>query len=406
MELDVPQHRHILGKEDTLTLAQSLFLQNKYRLLIDPIGSVSLDLADIIPDAILWDFTDDQHPITVNPLYDIPDDQKSIVTDALKDMFLNVWYGDFQATNVIDCLYNSIAALLDDPNGTLLGIKYMLTSPQYRKNVLYHVSNPVVRSYWLDEFEKLPPRDRYDLTKATRANIHQIVADNRLARIFGMPKPRLNLKDIIDNKKTLLIRIPQSTFGRRKTRILVSLILSMIHQAARQRTKQHQYHVYLLRAGLYASETLIDAVATIAEHNLSLTIVHNYLTELDPTLYASLDGLIAERYITRTGKKDAHTLDADLPPSGLRWPLDQLLPNTYRHYTATTNFDTLLHDPPLPTVPEKIGSLEIVRQNSRRQYAEKRASIDRYLTEFSGAPHARTRTTRDSKARVDLSDIQ
>lgn len=166
-----------MGQHSVDTLVRHFFLKDRNRLLIDPIGHVSLSLANTIPEAILWDLSDEEQPISINPLADVSDEQKPVLTDTLMEMFLNVWYGDFQATNVIDCLYNSISALLDYDRGTLLGIKEMITEKKYRDRVVHHINNPVVESFWKSEFETLKVKEKFDLIKSTRANIHQFIAD-------------------------------------------------------------------------------------------------------------------------------------------------------------------------------------------------------------------------------------
>ena len=50
-------------------------------------------------------------------------------------------------------LYATVAALLDCDNVSLLGIQRMLSDGRYRAWVVRQIKDPMVRSFWVNEFE-------------------------------------------------------------------------------------------------------------------------------------------------------------------------------------------------------------------------------------------------------------
>lgn len=387
MEVDYRfQHRHILGKseDDTTELTKQLFLEDRGRLIIDPVGDISVELLELIDekDIVYFNASDLEFPIPINPLWRVPEDMKPDVTDTLKEMFLNLWqYDDFPATRVITCLHNTIAALLDYPQGTLVGIKLMLISTQYRSKVIPYIKNPVIRSYWEDEFCKMPQKELEALVDATRANIHQLIADPRILNMIGTPKPHLNFKDIIKKKKTVIVNL--SGLSRSKKKLLGSLILSMANAAAGEK----DYHLYVLKAGLFTDSVLMDIIDS--RKRLSLTIVHRYLGELSQRLQDAVLGSVGTQIFFSIGAKDAPLFEDQWEHSLGRASLSfELQPHQYRTITPeTTMHDTINPDDVPLDFMEPANNLPL-RENtirlSQRLYGKNRADIETYVRGILG----------------------
>jgi len=57
-------------------------------------------------------------------------------------------------------LRNTILALIEYPNTTLVSIPLMLTSEVFRNKVINKVTDPVVRSFWKQEYAKMAPNQK------------------------------------------------------------------------------------------------------------------------------------------------------------------------------------------------------------------------------------------------------
>lgn len=391
MELDYSQykkqHIHILGINDVDTshITAQLFLEDSAAILIDPIGDVSLDiLRRSDKTVVFYDVSDTEYPITVNPFFNISDEQKPIVADAIVDSFLNLWYGDFPATRVIDCLVNTVDALLDYPDGTLLGIKFMLTDEEFRTKAVATIQNPVVLDYWKKEFPALSAKDRSELVSATRSNIHRLIVDPRIRNIFGMPKPTLDFRDIIDKKKKLVIRIPQSKFGRRKTKLLGSIFLSMIHQASRTRKRRSHYRVYVTKCSTFSEHTLVEMIDTIGQHKVSLTLVHRYLGEISPELHDAAIGSIDFKFVFRLGQTDTNFLEKNWQYSNTRESLSMIPNEFFREVTPESMLDLLPENTSISTLPKEKTRISDTVELSRRLFGKRRDKVEGYIDRIIG----------------------
>jgi len=61
-------------------------------------------------------------------------------------------------------LRNTVLALLEMPNSTLISIPLMLTSEVYRNKVVNRVKDPVVKKFWTGEFAKMAPNQKVEAT--------------------------------------------------------------------------------------------------------------------------------------------------------------------------------------------------------------------------------------------------
>lgn len=377
-------HIHIIGKSftDTTDLIQSLALEraNRGMLFIDTQGDPSLSLIDLVPiqrhkDIVFYDATDFERPIPINILGNVPADLKPMVTDAVLEMFLSVWqYGDFPATLVIDCLYNSIAALLDYPDGTLLGIKYLMISEKYRNEVIPHIKNPVVRDYWQHEFSKLSLKERNELTRATRTNIHQLVADPRICNIIGTTTKPLSFADIIAKKKIVIARIPQRHFGKRKLKLLGTLLLASTYFAVQTKTPTTPFSIFVVGCDRVDTPLLTDMIATVGEMNCSVTLQHLYLAQLSEQLHDAIMGLVPVRYCFRLGITDAELLEKTWKFDNSRTLLTELAPGAAQVLLT----DTVPEERSFLTIPQerKDSMVTFVAQKSRELYGVKRRTLE------------------------------
>jgi len=76
-------------------------------------------------------------------------------------------------------------ALLEMPGATLPGINLMLTSSKFRAEVLRHVHDVGVRSFWDRDFALMPEREQRERSLSTLNKVGQFLTDFRLRNIVG-----------------------------------------------------------------------------------------------------------------------------------------------------------------------------------------------------------------------------
>jgi hypothetical protein len=92
-------------------------------------------------------------------LEDISADQRSFVSSGLVGIFKRI-FGDSWGPRLEHTLRNTIMALMEYPNTTLISIPLMLTSEVYRNKVVRKITDPVVKKFWTHEYGKLDQKQR------------------------------------------------------------------------------------------------------------------------------------------------------------------------------------------------------------------------------------------------------
>jgi hypothetical protein len=82
----------------------------------------------------------------------VPHDLKPIVADGVVSAFRHVWPESW-GPRLDYILTNAVRALLDVPGATLLMLPRLLVDDPYRAQLIdRHVTDPVVRSFWVNEY--------------------------------------------------------------------------------------------------------------------------------------------------------------------------------------------------------------------------------------------------------------
>ena len=127
----------------------------------DPHGDAAEEILLHIPkprrnDVIIFNPADRNFPVAFNILNNISPDRRPFVASSVVDCFKSIW-GHSWGPQLEMFVYAGVAALLDVPDGTLMGLKFLLTSPVYRNRVLSHVKDPAIKDFWETDFEEHMP---------------------------------------------------------------------------------------------------------------------------------------------------------------------------------------------------------------------------------------------------------
>jgi hypothetical protein len=161
---DRRRHMYMVGKTGMgkTTILENMVLNDIYAGhgvgLVDPHGDFAEKIIDFIPphrvnDIVYFNPADVDYPIGFNILESINPEYRHLVASGLMGVFKKIW-PDVWSARMEYILNNTILALLDYPDTTLMGINRLLADDDYREKVVKNLKDPVVRSFWVDEFAK------------------------------------------------------------------------------------------------------------------------------------------------------------------------------------------------------------------------------------------------------------
>lgn len=316
--LDRFRHLWVIGKTGTgKSTAQEHWILQDIKsgvgvAVFDPHGAMIDELLTKIPkwrykDVILFDPSDWRHPIGFNVFEKVPQSRRPYVASSIVDMFEVLWQLA-QAPQLKYILYNACAALLDYPNGTMLGIKYLLISPTYRKRVIGQIQDEVIKAYWTVEFEKLLKGSKgNDPTQSNLNKIGQLIADPTIRHIIGQSRSRFSFSDILDNGKIFLARLPQGELGFDKSSLIGGLLLTSFHSAVLTRKTTKPFYLYVDEFHTFG-RGFNEMLSGIRKYNVGMILAHQYIAQLDDSLREALIGTVGTIVMFQVGASDAETL--------------------------------------------------------------------------------------------------
>lgn len=324
------RHIYVIGKTGVgkSTLLQNMAItdieQGNGLCVIDPHGDVAENLLNYIPisridDVVHFNAADNECPIAFNPLYNIPDSRKHLVTSILIATFKKIW-SDSWGPRLEYILRNVLLTLLKSHEiKTLLDVQPLLVDKDFREHILYHCSDKQLLSFWRNEFDKYPPAFRSEAIAPILNKIGVFVQNEVLRTIFGQKESTLNLQTIINQKKLLICNFSKGILGEDIATILGSMLVSAIHFTALERATlpiagRTPFYLYIDEMHSFISLAFANILSEARKYGLSLFLTHQYLDQISEELRSAIFGNVGTIISFRIGAEDAAYLAKEFYP--------------------------------------------------------------------------------------------
>lgn len=396
---DRTKHMYIIGKTGMgkSTLLENMAIQDiqngEGMAFIDPHGSTAEKLLEYVPqerikDVIYFAPFDMDYPVSFNVMEDVGADRRHLVVSGLMSTFKKIWV-DAWSARMEYILSNTLLALLEYPDSTLLGVNHMLSNAEYRKRVVENVKDPSVKSFWVDEFAKYNERYMQEAGDAIKNKVGQFTANPLIRNIIGQPKSSFDVRTIMDERKILIMNLSKGLVGETNANLLGSMLITRIYLSAMSRanlsagelTKMPNFYFYVDEFQSFANETFANILSEARKYKLNLTIAHQYIEQMEEEVRDAVFGNVGSTIAFRVGPLDAEFLEAVFTPQFTATDLVNLgFAQIYlslmidgigsRPFSATT----------LPPIePAQISYKDQIIATSRQNYAQPRAQVEEVI---------------------------
>lgn len=326
---DRRRHIYIIGKSG---VGKSKLLELMIRqdiayghglCLIDPHGDVVNEILDFIPeerieDVCVIDPSDSAYPVSFNPLQNVDPLFKHQLTQGLIEVmekqFGANWTPRLEHVFRFTCL-----ALLDYPHATMRGMISMLTDRNYRQKVVEYIEDDMVRRFWAIEFADWSEKFDTDAIIPLVNKLGQFLSDPLLRNIFGQKENKIDLEELMNNKKIILINLSKGRLGEENSSFFGSMFITKIKQAGMARAKlpeseRHDFYLYVDEFHNLVTETFENILTEARKYGLCLTMAHQFTGQLLPRVQAAALGNVGTIIIFRVGGEDAVKLKPEMAP--------------------------------------------------------------------------------------------
>ena len=326
---DRRRHLYIVGKSGVgKSKLQELFVRQDVAYghgvcVIDPHGEFIDDVLDSIPenrieDVCIIDPSDIEYPASFNPLQNVDPTFKHQLTQGLIEV-LEKQFGANWTPRLEHVFRFTTLALLDYPHATMRGMISMLTDRNYRQKVVEYIEDDMVKRFWAIEFadwsEKFDTGSIIPLVN----KLGQFLSDPMLRNIFGQKTNKINLEEMMNQEKIILINLSKGKIGEENSSFFGSMFLTKIKQAGMARAKidakdRKDFYLYVDEFQNVVTDTFENLLSEARKYAICMTMAHQYVSQIPEKVEAAVLGNVGSMIIFRVGGDDAVKLKPELAP--------------------------------------------------------------------------------------------
>ncbi len=326
---DRRRHVYVVGKTGMgkTTLLEQFVVQDILNghgvAYIDPHGDTAEKLLTMIPpsrvqDVIYFNPADTAYPIAFNVLEHVDTSHRHLVVSGVVGVFKKLW-ADSWGPRLEYILRNTILALLETPETTLLGVMRMLTDKTYRRRILTNVKDPVVQAFWRDEFAKWQGGALQEVVAPIQNKVGQFLTNPLMRNIVGQPHSAFTMRDVMDSEKILIVNLAKGRIGEDNSALLGALLVTKLQLAAMSRVDmpeaaRRDFYLYVDEFQNFATESFADILSEARKYRLNLTLAHQYIAQLEEGVRNAVFGNVGTIISFRVGAADAEYLEKEFEP--------------------------------------------------------------------------------------------
>lgn len=365
-----------------------------------PLGDPHGDLADSVPaavpshrtnDVVLIDPSDAKYPVSINPL-DVERGLAHIACDGMVSTFDKVFGTGTHTPQLHDILWNTVLALMLAGDATLLDVLRMFADDDaYRGEMLSRVDDPVVLHWWETEFPLLKARQTGrdgDPFASLKNKLRQLLTTPVIRHMVCQPESRIDFRDAMDSGKIVIVNSSKGKLGERTSSFLGSLIVSKIQLDAMSRADipeqdRRPFYLYVDEFHNFTTSSFASILSEARKFKLGLCIATQYLDQIDDreTLHAVF-GNVGSMLTFAVGPNDADVLAEQL--SGDVTAADLIALPRYHAYVRLmidgVSRPAFSMETIEPHAAEDLDRSAVVREQSRRRYAQPLDAVERHVS--------------------------
>jgi len=298
-------HSHIIGSSGSgkSKFMESLMrgdLQNRQGFcLIDPHGQLYEEVAGycahhvLSREIILVNLSSPDSVIGFNPFQRAPEGDVSVQVDRRITATMHAWnVKDSDQTPTLARTLRLIYTVMLEQNLGLPQIQHLIdfNAKAIRSHLIERLDSPLIQKEWR-ELQGLQARDWREETLSAKNRLFKFLTSTALARFMGIPGRSINLQEIMDNGKVLLVNLsPSDYLSSDNAKAFGALLVNEFFECARRRRRgpsgqpPKPYYLYLDEFQNFVSLDIADMLDQVRKFGLFMVLAHQRFGQIDENL--------------------------------------------------------------------------------------------------------------------------
>jgi len=334
---DRVRHCYVIGQTGTgkTVMLKNMILQDIKNgdgcCFIDPHGSDIQDILANIPpervdDVIYFDPAYTARPMGLNLLEYDPrfPEQKIFVINELLAIFNKLFDMKVAGGPAFEQYFRNAAGLvMEDPasGSTLLEISRVMSDKMFRDMKLDKCKNPIIKQFWQNAEKTTGEASLANFVPYITNKFDPFVSNDIMRPVIAQQESVLNFRDIMDNKKILLVNLSKGRLGDINSHLIGLLLVGKITMATLSRVdivgkqKVNDFYLYIDEFQNVTTDSIATILSEARKYRLSLTVAHQYIEQLDEGIKNAVFGNVGNMIIHRVSPENAEVFKAQLEPT-------------------------------------------------------------------------------------------
>ncbi len=334
---DRVRHCYVIGQTGT---GKTVFLKNMIIqdikngdgvCFIDPHGTdIDHILANIPPeridDVIYFDPAYTARPMGLNMLEYDPrfPEQKIFVINELLAIFNKLFDMKTSGGPMFEQYFrNSAGLVMEDPasGSTLLEIGRVLTDKAFRDMKLSKCTNPIIKQFWINAEKTTGESALANFVPYITNKFDVFISNDIMRPVVAQQESVLNFREIMDNKKILLVNLSKGRLGDINSNLIGLLLVGKITMAALSRvdivgkSAVNDFYLYIDEFQNVTTDSIATILSEARKYRLSLTVAHQYIEQLEEGIKNAIFGNVGTMVVHRVSPENANVFEQQLAPT-------------------------------------------------------------------------------------------
>ncbi|HEX5744400.1 MAG TPA: hypothetical protein VFX84_03040, partial [Candidatus Saccharimonadales bacterium] len=401
---DRQRHMYVVGQTGVgkSTFLENLALQDMLSgngfAFVDPHGDTAERLLAMVPkerteDVIYFSPAEMEYPMGLNLFEYKTADQKDFLIQEALNMLYKLY--DPQHQGIMGPRYehlfrNAALTIMADPNGgTFVDIPKLFRDPAFVKQKLQHVKDMNVLEFWQKEMPASQRSNEFgEVTSWFVSKFGAFLSNEMMRNIIGQTKSAFDLRDIMDNKKILLVNLSKGRTGELNSKLLGMVFVMKFQAAAMSRSdipedQRVDFSLYVDEFQNFSTDSFATIMSEARKYHLNLIVANQFTTQLTQEIRDAVFGNMGTIVAFRIGQNDVESLSQYFQPTFdgddlLRVPNYNTIVRTLIGGVPTNPF-SMVTLPPLGTPNPRL--FQALKQLSAAKHGRPKAEIEKEINE-------------------------
>ena len=388
-----------MGKSVLLTnIAYQDMCDGRGFCFVDPHGdAVETLLAKVPPermdDVILFDPSNIENPVGMNMFEYQTEDQKDFIVQEVLNILISLYDPDNQGIfgpRAQQMFRNAALLLLGDPKGaTFIDVPKCFIDPEFVKSKIPYITSSNLMDYWTKQWpQTAKSSDSGELIDWFNSKWDSFINNKMMRNILGQVKSGFNIREIMDNKKILLVNLSKGTTGEFNSKLLGMIFVMKFQAAAMSRAdtpenERVDFCLYVDEFQNFSTDSFESILSEARKYRLNLIVANQFMTQLTDKIREAVLGNVGSMIVGRVGMTDAKMLEDSFAPvfnaqDLSKTPNHHAIEKILINGVPTSPFTVRL---PAPMGDENMELMKQMKIYAASKYGRPRAEVEKEIEE-------------------------